>query len=36
LQCFNLKGKPEDNLCRSMAAWHELLDPDHAAIKAPK
>lgn len=27
LQCFNLKGKPEDNLRRSMTAWHKLLAP---------
>lgn len=28
LQCYNLKGKPEDNLRRSMAAWHVLLGAD--------
>lgn len=36
LQCFNLKGQPEDHLRRSMAAWHELLDANHAAIKTSK
>lgn len=33
LQCFNLKGKPEDNLRRSMAAWQELIAAEHSANK---
>jgi sugar phosphate isomerase/epimerase len=32
LQCFNLKGQPEDNLRRSMAAWRRL-EADHRADK---